>query len=97
MEKEASPERAALREGTLLGKSDTRLLPYVQCGADGPTPFFASSVLVFGEVFPDRSVPGGAPFNVACHLAAFGEKFFFDQPHRSGSAAVPWHPALIWH
>ena len=60
----------------MLGKSDTRLLPYVQCGADGPTPFFASSVLVFGEVFPDRSVPGGAPFNVACHLAAFGEKFF---------------------
>ncbi len=34
------------------------------------------SVLVFGEVladvFPDRSILGGAPFNVACHLQAFG-------------------------
>ena len=33
-------------------------------------------VLLFGEyladVFPERSLPGGAPFNVACHLAAFG-------------------------
>ena len=33
-------------------------------------------VLVFGEVladiFPDRFVLGGAPFNVACHLAGFG-------------------------
>lgn len=33
-------------------------------------------VLLFGEyladVFPDRRIPGGAPFNVACHLAAFG-------------------------
>ncbi|MDD2741122.1 MAG: carbohydrate kinase [Rhodocyclaceae bacterium] len=33
-------------------------------------------VLLFGEyladVFPGRRVPGGAPFNVACHLAAFG-------------------------
>jgi fructokinase len=33
--------------------------------------------ILFGEmladVFPDRSVPGGAPFNVARHLAAFGE------------------------
>lgn len=33
-------------------------------------------VVLFGEfladVFPDRRIPGGAPFNVACHLAAFG-------------------------
>jgi fructokinase len=33
-------------------------------------------VMLFGEVlydvFPDRRVPGGAPFNVACHLRAFG-------------------------
>ncbi|GJL70919.1 MAG: fructokinase [Nitrosomonas sp.] len=33
-------------------------------------------VVLFGEVladvFPDRSVLGGAPFNVACHLRAFG-------------------------
>lgn len=43
--------------------------------------FSASSILVFGEVladvFPDRSVLGGAPFNVACHLAAFGENPLF--------------------
>lgn len=36
------------------------------------------ATLLFGEmladVFPDRSVPGGAPFNVARHLAAFGQK-----------------------
>ena len=35
-----------------------------------------STVIVFGEVladiFPDRTVLGGAPFNVACHLQAFG-------------------------
>jgi fructokinase len=35
-----------------------------------------SPILVFGEiladVFPDRTVLGGAPFNVARHLAAFG-------------------------
>jgi fructokinase len=35
------------------------------------------SVVLFGEVladvFPDRSVLGGAPFNVACHLKAFGQ------------------------
>lgn len=34
------------------------------------------TVVLFGEVlmdvFPDRSVLGGAPFNVACHLRAFG-------------------------
>jgi fructokinase len=34
------------------------------------------TVVLFGEVladvFPDRSVLGGAPFNVACHLKAFG-------------------------
>lgn len=35
--------------------------------------------MIFGEVlydlFPDnREIPGGAPFNVAMHLAAFGEK-----------------------
>ncbi len=33
-------------------------------------------VMLFGEVladvFPDRTVLGGAPFNVACHLKAFG-------------------------
>lgn len=33
-------------------------------------------VLLFGEVladvYPDRRMPGGAPFNVGCHLAAFG-------------------------
>ena len=33
-------------------------------------------VVLFGEVladvFPDRCIPGGAPFNVASHLAAFG-------------------------
>lgn len=27
---------------------------------------------VLADVFPDRSVLGGAPFNVACHLQAFG-------------------------
>ena len=36
-----------------------------------------SCAILFGEmladVFPDRTVPGGAPFNVARHLAAFGE------------------------
>lgn len=35
------------------------------------------AVVLFGEVladvFPDRSVLGGAPFNVACHLQAFGQ------------------------
>jgi len=35
------------------------------------------TVVLFGEVladvFPDRSVLGGAPFNVACHLKAFGQ------------------------
>jgi fructokinase len=35
------------------------------------------SVVLFGEVladvFPDRTVLGGAPFNVACHLKAFGQ------------------------
>ncbi len=35
-----------------------------------------SPILIFGEiladVFPDRTVLGGAPFNVARHLAAFG-------------------------
>lgn len=35
-----------------------------------------SRILLFGEVlldqFPDRSVLGGAPFNVSCHLQAFG-------------------------
>ncbi len=35
-----------------------------------------NSVLVFGEVlydiFPDAEVLGGAPFNVARHLAGFG-------------------------
>lgn len=35
-----------------------------------------SKILLFGEVlldqFPDRSVLGGAPFNVSCHLQAFG-------------------------
>lgn len=39
------------------------------------TPF---SVAVIGEalvdIFPDRVVPGGAPFNVARHLAALGER-----------------------
>lgn len=37
-----------------------------------PTP----TVIAFGEAlvdrFRDRDIPGGAPFNVACHLAAFG-------------------------
>ncbi len=36
-----------------------------------------STVVVFGEVladvFPDRTVLGGAPFNVACHLKALGQ------------------------
>lgn len=36
----------------------------------------AHGVLLFGEVlmdcFPDREVPGGAPFNVACHLHGLG-------------------------
>ena len=35
----------------------------------------SAPVLIFGEVladvFPERSVLGGAPFNVACHLSAF--------------------------
>jgi fructokinase len=35
------------------------------------------AIILFGEVladvFADRSVPGGAPFNVARHLAAFGQ------------------------
>ncbi|NDP47622.1 MAG: carbohydrate kinase [Sulfuriferula multivorans] len=35
------------------------------------------TVVLFGEVladiFPDRAVLGGAPFNVACHLKAFGQ------------------------
>lgn len=38
--------------------------------------WMAPSVVVFGETlvdqFKDREVLGGAPFNVACHLAAFG-------------------------
>lgn len=36
----------------------------------------AKGVVLFGEVladiFPDRQIAGGAPFNVACHLSAFG-------------------------
>lgn len=36
------------------------------------------AIVLFGEiladVFPDRAVLGGAPFNVARHLAAFGQK-----------------------
>ena len=28
---------------------------------------------VLADVFPDRTVLGGAPFNVACHLKAFGQ------------------------
>ena len=36
-----------------------------------------TGAVLFGEmladVFPDRTVPGGAPFNVARHLAAFGQ------------------------
>ncbi|MBK9160981.1 MAG: carbohydrate kinase [Nitrosomonadales bacterium] len=36
-----------------------------------------NTIVLFGEVladiFPDRSVLGGAPFNVACHLKAFGQ------------------------
>lgn len=36
-----------------------------------------SAIILFGEmladVFPERSIPGGAPFNVARHLAAFGQ------------------------
>ena len=36
-----------------------------------------SGTVLFGEMladaFPDRTVPGGAPFNVARHLAAFGQ------------------------
>ncbi len=40
------------------------------------SPAFKNSVLVFGEVlydvFPDAEVLGGAPFNVARHLAGFG-------------------------
>jgi len=47
-------------------------LPTVEPATDG------TSIILFGEmladVFPDRSVPGGAPFNVARHLAAFGQK-----------------------
>ncbi|MGE4441429.1 MAG: carbohydrate kinase [Desulfomicrobium sp.] len=42
-----------------------------------PAPGEATTIL-FGEmladVFPDRTVTGGAPFNVARHLAAFGQK-----------------------
>ncbi len=38
----------------------------------------AADTILFGEiladVFPDRTVLGGAPFNVARHLAAFGKK-----------------------
>lgn len=37
-----------------------------------------SAIILFGEIladmFPDRTVLGGAPFNVARHLAAFGQK-----------------------
>lgn len=44
-----------------------------------PTPgTVARTILLFGEiladVFPDRTVLGGAPFNVARHLAAFGQR-----------------------
>jgi len=44
-----------------------------------PQPFGNKNgtVVLFGEVladvFPDRAVLGGAPFNVACHLKAFGQ------------------------
>ncbi len=44
-------------------------------------PFASAPVLIFGEVladiFPERTTLGGAPFNVACHLAAFGENPLF--------------------
>lgn len=47
-------------------------LPYLL----SPPPGRRETVLLFGEVladvFPDRQVLGGAPFNVACHLHAFG-------------------------
>lgn len=37
-----------------------------------------ANILLFGEiladVFPDRVVPGGAPFNVACHLRGLGRR-----------------------
>jgi fructokinase len=42
-----------------------------------PYPSRKNTVVLFGEVladiFPDRSVLGGAPFNVARHLKAFGQ------------------------
>lgn len=48
-------------------------LPGTQAGTD---PAAAMTLVAFGEAlvdqFEDREVPGGAPFNVACHLAAFG-------------------------
>lgn len=51
--------------------SPTQVPSFVSPGA-----LSAPSVLVFGETlvdqFHDRDVLGGAPFNVACHLAALG-------------------------
>ncbi len=45
--------------------------------ASGPRVKQKSTVVLFGEVladiFPDRTVFGGAPFNVARHLKAFGQ------------------------
>jgi fructokinase len=43
---------------------------------DGTFPAEGQTVIAFGETlvdqFRDRNVPGGAPFNVACHLGALG-------------------------
>lgn len=53
--------------------------PRQSAAHQGPAPEGQSSaVILFGEiladVFPDREVLGGAPFNVARHLAAFGQR-----------------------
>ncbi len=57
-----------------MTQSDTSVLPVSRLSQPGLQR--QGAVVLFGEVladvFPDRSVLGGAPFNVACHLQAFG-------------------------
>src|SRR5690242_15777737 len=54
------------------------LAPFATLGdsTDGVNEMGEAHVIVFGEAlvdaFADGPVPGGAPFNVACHLAALG-------------------------
>lgn len=55
-----------------MGKPTEAIHPSLVPPISPTAPF----VIVFGETlvdqFRDRNVPGGAPFNVACHLAALG-------------------------